>query len=243
MSDNRLRNTILCTLMFAKGKIICLVILEALITLLMISSKSVISEANLFISRDIPIMIFMFTFGMSFYNKHTPFCIANAVSFKYRIVSICIVAGGIIIIAGAYDSISTSLIIGNPPALPIAEFIRYYVHNTPMSAQPLVFITSETILFYMSIFSTGYFVGAIRYIKGDNFALGIMAVMTVLFVGSVILTSFTAINPIALVIGVIPAIMLQSRITGVLFYAALTFVIFFFSCRIDLSKKRTRTEE
>ncbi len=215
----RLKNTILCTLMFSRSRLIALVIIETIITAVMIYWKEVFDKMPIFFPGDLLIGIFMFTYGITFFERHTPFCIANAVSEKYRAVSQTVVTGGIFFITAAYGCIFGRAVTDSY-VFSLADALRIWVCGAfPRKGFLPLSITENTAL-YAFIFSAGYFFGAVKYAKSGGFALGVTAAAAALLWGIAAIGHFTWINPLAWLIGAIPAVMLKNGFTAFILYAA-----------------------
>lgn len=249
---NRLKATMLCTFSLAKGRIIGLAILEAIITAAMIGVNSFITERNaleqpnpeairIFFGNDLPVLLFMFTYGLSFFEKHTSFCVSNSVSTKYRIISQSVYAGGLCLIAAAYDCISRQLIF-DVKAFSSVEMLRFFVCGGYLDEKFILSAIFESIVFYAMIFSAGYLIGSIKYEKSGRYVLGAMALIAAILWGTVILGRFTWINPVAWIVGTIPAIMLDNSLTAFLLFALTSAVMLLFAYRSVIPFKSKKSE-
>ena len=249
---NRLKATMLCTFSLARGRIIGLVILEAIITAAMIWFDTFITARNapdqpyheaihVFFGNDLPVLLFMFTYGLSFFEKHTSFCVSNSVSTKYRIISQSVYAGGLCLIAAVYDCISRQLIF-DVKAFSSVEMLRFFVCGGYLNEIFILSAIFENVVFYAMIFSAGYLIGSIKYEKSGRYVLGTMALIAAILWGTVILGRFTWINPVAWIVGTIPAIMLDNSFTAFLLFTLTSAVMLLFAYRNVIPFKSKKTE-
>lgn len=92
------------------------------------------------------------------------------------------------------------------------------------------------------IFSAGYLIGSIKYEKSGRYVLGAMALIAAILWGTVILGRFTWINPVAWIVGTIPAIMLDNSLTAFLLFALTSAVMLLFAYRSVIPFKSQKSE-
>lgn len=237
----RLKNTILCTLMFSRSRLIALVIIEAVITAATVYGRDVLNALPFFFGGDLPAAVFMFTYGITFFERHTPFCISNAVSKRYRAVSQAIVTGGIFLVTAAYICVSCRAVIDSR-VFSIAEILRILICGSLPREGFLPLVIAENAALYAFIFAAGYFFGAVKYAKSGGFALGVTAAAAALLWGIAAIGYFTWINPLAWLIGAIPAVMLNNGFTAFILYAAAAFGILRLSYGLSFSVRTGKME-
>lgn len=239
--SERLKNTILCTLLFSRSRLIALVIVEALVTAAVIYCKNFFDFVPILFIGDLFLPIFMFTYGITFFERHTPFCISNAVSAKYRAVSQAVVTGGIFLVTAAYNCILTR-VLSDGKSISIAEILRIFVCGTFPIAGALPVVIAENAALYAFIFAAGYFFGSVKYVKSGKFAIGVTAAAAALLWGIAAIGHFTWINPLAWLIGAIPALMLKYGFTAFILYIAASLGILSLSYRLSFSVRTGKME-
>ncbi len=237
----RLKNTILCTLMFSRSRIIALVIIEAVITAATIYGRDALNALPFFFGGDLPAAVFMFTYGITFFERHTPFCISNAVSEKYRAISQTVVTGGIFLVTAAYGCIFGRAVTDSS-VFSLADALRIWVCGAFPREGFLPLSIIENTALYAFIFSAGYFFGAVKYAKSGGFALGVTAAAAALLWGIAAIGHFTWINPLAWLIGAIPAVMLKNGFTAFILYAAAALGIVRLSYGLSFSVRTGKME-
>lgn len=221
---NRFKAVMLCSFGLARGKFIGLIILE----IIMAAAFGLVKDASMLPVlpfSDLPLVIFLFVFGIIFSAGHTAFCIANSVSARYRIISFFSVMAAMCLLA-AILSLIMQAFIPFDYNLSTAETARLVIIGGNIRKYPSAASFAENIFYYALVISLGSFLGTVRSGKGDRFTLISLAVTLALVFGFKKLGEITWINPAAWLC-VIPAVMLERRLTAVIFYAAAAFGILY----------------
>lgn len=227
MTD-RLKNTILCSLLLARRYIIILFIIE------------LFTAAAMFISRErfdfavgtdlLPLLLTMLS-GMSFFERHNAFCTSNAVSKRNRIISAGTTAAAVCLTASAGNCIGWA--VSGSVWLSFTELTRSVAHMRMVSGGNVIVDGTELFFFAAALFFFGYFLGEVRYSKGGAAAMAILAVLAAVSAGSIFLEGVMDFTP-AMVLMYIPALMQRSVFTAVLLNILLAAA--FFALAIKLSE-------
>ncbi len=218
---NRLKNTITCTLLFSKGWIKAFLVVEVVMALLMAglewSAKQEIFSYELFFGNDVLIIVLLFLFGLSFYDKHTAFCLSNAVSKKYQLISLLTISGGLCALLAILDSVVRRLIITTED-FSIPQVVRLSVSGG-FFVKVNIFVTIiEALMMYFMVFYVGYAIAAMKEVKGAKVTLVLMFIVAWVLVAGIALGYFTWVNPIAWIFGLIPAYAMGNAGLATVFY-------------------------
>lgn len=226
MTD-RLKNTILCSLLLAGKYIVALLFTE----LLTAAAMYVLRGSFDFTvgTEALPLMLTMLS-GMSFFERHNAFCAANAVSERNRIISAGTAAAVICLLVSAAGCIVWA--VSGGMRLSFTELMRTAAHMRMISGGSFFTDGTELFFFAAALFFFGYFLGGIRYLKGGAPAMAILALLAAVSAGSVFLESFTDFTP-AMVLLYVPALMQRSVFTAVLLNIILAAAFFALSVRIS----------
>lgn len=225
---NRLKNTIVCSLLLARKYIIILL------------AVGLLTAAALYISREpfsfvagadiLPLLLTMLS-GMSFFERHNAFCTANAVSRRNRVISAGVISAVICLLVSAVSVIA--MCAGSHLWISFAELIRTVSHMRMMSGGNVPADIIELFFFAEALFFLGYFLGGLRYSIGNTITMIMLAVFSAIMAGSIFLEETMNFTP-AMVLMYIPALMQRSIFTAILL--SMIFAAAFFMLSIKLSK-------
>ena len=204
---NRLKATMLCSFSLAKGKLIGLLFPTAVTAFAILMKMPV--------GADVVTVIHLFTFGIIFYSRHNSFCTANAVSLKYRIYSFAAVTGAMCLIAAVVTSAAYEISEAEQK-FSFSEIYRYLISGGGVPEYSIVGMFAENLFYYISAVAVGCFVGSIRSVKGDRFALTMLLLTAAVLFAAVMLQKNFPLPTVWL--AVLPALMLRGRFTAILLY-------------------------
>ncbi len=218
---NRLKNIILCTLIFSKGKLVVLGIIELFMLLAMIVIRFLQQGTEVYDSviygNDFPIVVMLFVYGLAFYESHLALCKQNAVSDKYRMLSQLIIGGGLCSILAVLDSVTRRFIpLGADFSL--AELIRISVDGGFYVTSNIFLTVIESFAMYFMVLSLGLVISSIRERIGSGATLIAMLLVAFACMFGLVSGQFTWINPVAWMFGLVPAFMMQKVYLAVVFY-------------------------
>lgn len=230
MTD-RLKNTILCSLLLARKYIIILLVIE----LLTAAAVYIIFIENFLFfvpgTEDIPPLIITMLSGMSFFERHNAFCTSNAVSRRNRVISAGAVSAVICLLVAVESCIAWS--ISADVWIALTEIIRTAAYTRMISGGNIIVDIIELFFFSEALFFLGYFIGGLRYNIGNTLTMIILAAFTAVMVGSIFLEKIISFTP-AMALLYIPVLMQRSVFTSVLL--SLIFAAAFFALSIKLSE-------
>lgn len=210
---NRFKATMLCTFSLECKGFAFLIIAEVFTAYKMLFSY--IDKYNLtdiVLCSDVFIAAILFLFGISFYQRHDALCTSNAVSMKYRVISLSIAVGVGCTIAAAMTAAVYSL-----PE--IQQDYSFSVLFRTVAAGGAAVVSpigsfAENLFFYVSIVSVGCFIGSLRSKKGSGFTLLMLMLAAAALFGIALLNRKFS-TPL-LWLGSLPALMLRSRISAII---------------------------
>lgn len=231
---DRLKNTILCSLLLARRYIIILLVVEILTAAAMYVSRE---SFNFAVGTDMLPMLTAMLSGMSFFERHNAFCTANAVSRRNRVISAGAVSAVMCLLVSAVSciawGISTDLWISS------AELVRTVSHMRMISGGNIPADIIEMFFFSEALFFFGYFLGGLRYTAGSVLTMIMLSVLAAVSAGSVFLESVMNITP-AMILLYIPALMQRSVFTAVLLSIILAAAFFALSIKLSGTTKEKR---
>lgn len=243
---DRLKNTILSSLLFSKGWIRVFLIVEILMALAMAglewSVKKEIFSCELFFGNDFLIIVLLFLFGLSFFDMHNGFCVSNAVSRKYQLVSLLTVSGGLCVILAVLDSVIRELIISTAD-FSIAQVLRLSISGGFFLDANIFVTILEACAMYLMVFYVGYSIAAIKEARGAKTTLIVMFLVAWILVAGIAIGYFTWINPIAWVFGFIPAFAMGNAFLSTVFYLLVAVGGFMVAYRFDYAVKAPNVKE
>lgn len=227
MTD-RLKKTILCSLLLARKYIIILLAAE-LITAAVMAAP--IKRLGFAVCTDmLPVLLTMLA-GMSFFERHNAFCTANAVSKRNRVISAGAVCAAIALLVSAECCIVW--VISSDVWISVTELIRTVAHMRMISGGNIPVDIIELFFFSGAVFFLGYFIGGLRYSIGSILTMIMLAAFAAVMAGSIFLEEFMSFTP-AMALLYIPVLMQRSVFTSVLL--SIFFAAVFFAVSIKLSE-------
>ena len=226
--NDRLKNTILCSLFMARKIIVILMLTEYAV--LIISLNKLMYKFDFAIGADFLPLILVLLAGMSFFDRHNAFCMANAVSRRNRFISACAVSAVICLLVSVTNRIVWALI--SESWISLGELVRTVSHVRMISGGSIPADIIEMLFFWGAVFSIGYFLGGFRYSKGGTAVIIMLIIFTVVMFGSVFLYDIINFTP-AMIIMYIPALMQRSIVTSVIFDIIIAAVLLWFSVRLS----------
>lgn len=227
MTD-RLKNTILCSLLLARKYIIILLAVEILTAAAMYVSRESFDFA---VGTDLlPALLTMLS-GMSFFERHNAFCTSNIVSKRNRVISAGVVSAAVCLLVSAANCIAW--VINTDIWISLTELIRTAAYTRMMSGGNILADGIEMFFFLEALFFFGYFLGGLRYSVGNVLTMVMLVVLAAVMTGSIFLEKVMDITP-AMVLLYIPALMQRSVFTAVLL--SIIFAAAFFVLSIKLSE-------
>lgn len=229
MTD-RLKNTILCSLLLARKYIIILLVIE----LLTAAAMYIIFRKNFLFfvpGADIPPLLITMLSGMSFFERHNAFCMSNAVSRRNRVISAGAVSAVICLLVAVANCIAWS--ISTDIWVALTEIIRTVAYPRMISGGNIIVDIIELFFFAEALFFLGYFIGGLRYNIGNTLTMIILAASAAVMVGSIFLEKIISFTP-AMALLYIPVLMQRSVFTSVLL--SLIFAAAFFALSIKFSE-------
>ena len=227
MTD-RLKNTIVCSLLLARKYIIILLAVELL------------TAAALYISRErfyfaigtdmLPLLLTMLS-GMSFFERHNAFCTANAVSRRNRVISAGVISAVICLLVSAVSVIA--MCAGSHLWISAAELIRTVAHMRMMSGGNIPVDIIELFFFAEALFFLGYFLGGLRRYAGSALVMILLVIFAAVMAGSIFLEEIMSFTP-AMVLLYIPVLMQRNIFTAILL--SIIFAAAFFALSVKLSE-------
>ena len=227
MTD-RLKNTILCSLLLARKYIIILLVIELFTAAAMYISRA---SFNFAVGTDIPPLLVTILSGMSFFERHNAFCTANAVSRRNRVISAGAVSAVICLIVAVVNCIAWA--VSTDIWIAFTEIIRAVAHMRMISGGNIFVDIIELFFFSEALFFLGYFLGGLRYTIGNTLTMIILAVFAAVIVGSIFLEEIMNFTP-AMALLYIPVLMQRSVFTSVLL--SIIFAAAFFALSIKFSE-------
>lgn len=227
MTD-RLKNTILCSLLLARKYIIILLVIELLTAAAMYISRE---SFNFVVGTDIPPLLVTMLSGMSFFERHNAFCTSNAVSRRNRVISAGSVSAVICLLVSVVSCIAWC--ISTDIWIAFTEIIRAVAHMRMISGGNILVDIIELFFFSEALFFFGYFLGGLRYNIGSTITMIMLAVLAAVMVGSIFLEKIMSVTP-AMVLLYIPVLMQRSVFTSVLL--SIIFAAAFFTLSIKFSE-------
>ncbi len=236
--SGRMKNTVLCTFLIVRKKLTTILVLEGVLTVGMILTKEFWrTEVNAFFGNDIVIAVVLLVWGMDFYERHTNFCVCNAVSLKGRIVSQSIVLAPLLMLLSMYDTVSSRRIM-DVRVFSLPGFFRVATTGGFFEEDAAVPGMFELCAFYILVFAIGYLIGVIEQVRSRRFVLLVLLLLGITTCATLVIGSATWINPIAWVVGFIPSIMLSGMARTVVLYLAVAAAILVGAYRTSYVVKR-----
>lgn len=226
MTD-RLKNTILCSLLLARRYIIILLAVGSLTAAAMYASRESFDFA---VGTDLLPLLLTTLFGMSFFERHNGFCTSNAVSKRNRIISAGATAAVICLLVSAVSCIGWA-VSGNV-WLSFTELMRTVSHLRMVSGGNAFIDGTEMFFFSAALFFFGYFLGGLRYSKGGVLTMIMLAILAAVSAGSIFLESVMDFTP-AMVLLYVPALMQRNIFTAILLNIILAAAFFALSIKLS----------
>lgn len=229
MTD-RLKNTIICSLLLARKYIIILLVIEILTAAAM---YIIFRENFLFFvpGTDIPPLLVTMLSGMSFFERHNAFCTANAVSRRNRVISAGAVSAAICLLAAAGSCIAWA--VSTDIWIALTEIIRTVAYTRMISGGNIFVDIIELFFFSEALFFLGYFLGGLRYTVGNTLTMIMLAALAAVMAGSILLEKIISFTP-AMALLYFPVLMQRSVFTSVLL--SMIFAAAFFALSIKFSE-------
>lgn len=227
MTD-RLKNTILCSLLLARKYIIILLVIELFTAAAMYISRE---RFDFVVGTDLPPLLLTMLSGMSFFERHNAFCMANAVSKRNRVISAGAVSAVICLLVAVVSCIAWA--VSTDIWIAFTEIIRAAAHMRMISGGNIFVDITELFFFSEALFFLGYFLGGLRYNVGNTITMIMLAVLAAIMVGSMFLEEIMSFTP-AMALLYIPVLMQRSVFTSVLL--SMIFAAAFFVLSIKLSE-------
>ena len=231
------RNAVIASFALAKEKIIVLLITEVCVTLLMILLSSVLEKMRVFAGSDLPAIILIFILGMDFYEDHSAFCKASALSLREKVISQCVVVGAVCLFVADFDRIASRAVLTVPTAS-LSEFFRMSVSSYAWTEKPIASSILESTFFFIMVYSAGYYIGCVRSTKNQRAAISSMLTVLIIVGSGTAIGFCTWINPISWVIGTPCAMLLRSNVTTVLLYAIAAAILMFSAHKVAHPSRR-----
>ncbi|MGN0655176.1 MAG: hypothetical protein ACI4KR_00135 [Ruminiclostridium sp.] len=231
---NRLLTTVSCTFLLVWKRFLVLFIIISMLTAggAFLNNSLPGFGPMLGIINDTFISVFIFLFGIKLYESHTSFCIVNNVSKKYRIISGICAALAITLAAAALSCVSRIIIFGiDGYTFSLPNMLRSAVKTALISSPLFIWDMLEVTLFLMAVFMFGYFISSLKQGIGSIKLLLILLGTAALLCGNIMLSAFTGINPVSLLMTPFAA-MQSSPITSALLNIILTVLLGFWGTLI-----------
>lgn len=228
--NDRLKNTILCALLLARKSILILIITELAAAAIMFITRGDGEKIDFVIGSDLlPVFVIMLS-GMSFFERHNAFCMANAVSRRNRLISVSFVSAVMCLLVSAADKIICGVISNG--WLSLAELVRTVAYRRMISGGHIFADIIEMFFFSETVFFIGYFLGGLRYSKGGTMTMITLIISAVIMYGSVFLDGIINFTP-AMVIMYVPALMQRSAVTAVFLDIIIAAVLLWLSVKLS----------
>ncbi|MDE6599247.1 MAG: hypothetical protein K2K34_04115 [Oscillospiraceae bacterium] len=225
---NRLKNTIVCSLLLARKYIIILLSVGLLTAAVLHASKV---GFDYVVGADIlPLLLTMLS-GMSFFERHNAFCTANAVSRRNRVISAGVISAVICLLVSVVSVIA--MCAGSHLWISFAELIRTAAHMRMMSGGNIPADVIELFFFAEALFFLGYFLGGLRRYSGSALVMILLVMFAAVMEGSIFLEKIMDFTP-AMVLLYIPSLMQRSIFTAILL--SVIFAAAFFALSVKLSE-------
>ncbi|MCH5348108.1 MAG: hypothetical protein J1E40_02190 [Oscillospiraceae bacterium] len=230
--NDRLKNTILYSFLMARKVIVILMLSEFAVVAILAQKLFLrgIYKLDFAIGADFIPMIFLLLSGMSFFDRHNAFCVANAVSKRNRFISVGVVSVVICLMVSVINRIVWAFI--SESWISLGELVRTVSHMRMISGGNIPFDIIEMLFFWEAVFSIGYFLGGFRYSRSGAAVIITLIISAVVMFGSVFLYGIINFTP-AMVIMYIPALMQRSVTTSVIFDIIIAVVLLWFSVRLS----------
>lgn len=244
---NRLKASMMCSFALVRRGIIVIAVME-IITLAILLSGAwdylvqlilgiKIEDVRIALGLDTGIIGALFIFGISFYGRHSDFCLSNSVSGKYRLITFGTVLGSVCLLTAALTALVYG-IAGKEYSYSFSEFYRFMVTGGIFDKNMAAASFAENLFYYISAVSFGSFIGGLREKKGDGFTL------LMLLIGAAVIFVMAYIGQsIAAYICIPFAFMLRGRFTAVIMYFILSAVFLFFTFKLSDSFYFSTTED
>ncbi|MCH5194214.1 MAG: hypothetical protein J1F11_09650 [Oscillospiraceae bacterium] len=226
--NDRLKNTILCSLLMA-GKIIVILMLTEYAVLIIFFNKFT-RKFDFAIGADFLPLIPVLLAGMSFFDRHNAFCTANAVSRRNRFISAGAVLAVICFLVSVTNRIIWALI--SETWISLGELVRTVSHMRMISGGNIPADIAEMLFFWGAVFSIGYFLGGFRYSKGGIAVMITLIISAAVMFGSVFLYYIIDFTP-AMAVMYIPVFMQRSAVTSVIFDIIIASSLLWFSVKLS----------
>lgn len=226
--NDRLKNTILCSLLMARKIIVILILTEY--SVLIVSINELIYKLDFEIGADFFPFILVLLAGMFFFDRHNAFCMANAVSRWNKFISAGAVSVVICLLVSVTNRIVWVLI--SESWISLGELVRTVSHVRMISGGDISADIIEMVFFWEAVFSIGYFLGGFRYSKGGTAVMITLIISAAVMFGSVFLYGIINFTP-AMAIMYIPALMQRNAVTSVIFNIIIAAVPLWFSVRLS----------
>lgn len=199
---NRLQATMLYSAILARRGILVMVAVQVISTVILF-----LFNHEMLLAPDLLVVLVLMVFGILYYHRHTAFCVANAVSMRYRMVSFLAVMGGMALSAALLSCLAWAVLRASY-GLFWCEFYRYMVSGRSyFSVYPMIVKASELLCYYFSVMMFGSLLGCMREKKGEGFTLLTLLIAT----GTVVVLAVAGRYMQALgLIAVLPVWLMQS---------------------------------
>lgn len=196
----------------AVKSMIVLLCSEAIVTAAMLLLRDK-EKFNFIIGSDLLPMLLLLISGMSFFERHTAFCLSNAVSVKNRLISLTVTSAVIILPLTVTDCTARGII--GDGGITLAELLRTTAHARMISGGNILADIFEMFFLGTAVFYIGYFLGGLRCSKGRPAVIILMAIITAVMFGSVFLDEYMDFTP-AMALLYLPSLMEKSVPAAVL---------------------------
>lgn len=226
MTD-RLKNTILCSLLLARKYFIIILAAEILIGAVMFKIKQLVIFA--WLTDFLPLQITMLS-GLTFFERHNAFCTANAVSRRNRVISAAAVSAVTALLAAVPSCVIFTFT--SDIRVAMTELIRTAAYPRMISCGNIFSDSIELFFFSEALFFLGYLIGGLRYKIGSALTMTILAALAAVMIGSIFLDTIVSVTP-AMVLLYIPTLMQRSVFTAVLLSTISAAVFFMLSIKLS----------
>lgn len=228
--NDRLKNTILCSLLMARKIIVILMLTEYAVFIISLNKLMLMDKFDFAIGADFLPLILVLLAGMSFFDRHNSFCMANAVSRRNRFISAGAVSAVICLLVSVTNRIIWAFI--SEWWISLGELVRTVSHVRMISGGNIPADIIEMVFFWGAVFSIGYFLGGFRYSKGGTVVMITLIISAVVMFGSVFLYGIINFTP-AMVIMYIPVLMQKNAVMSVIFDIIIAAVLLWVSVRLS----------
>ena len=214
----------------ARKSILILIIAEIAVAAAMFITQKDGEKFSFVIGSDLlPVLVIMLS-GMSFFERHNVFCMANAVSRRNRAISVLAVSAVMCLFISVTDKIVCGIVSNG--WLSLAELVRTVAYRRMISGGHIFADITEMFFLSEAVFFIGYFLGGLRYSKGGAAVMITLIISAAVMFGSVFLDGRMNFTP-AMAILYVPALMQRSAVTAVILNIIITAALLWFSVKLS----------